>query len=181
MISEQLKFFLAKYLRSKSGGDYTEIELWIQPNPALAPGSPPSNIWSFPSFDRYSFSPYPDIEDDHHDFVKWKADPLKVRPCGGFSRLFFLPNQEINSPRLPGECDAIFCDLDIPIPHMAGMHGSDLPILSVFTTWCQVSTGPRLSPHTTPLESKSVKLPSPSSDDFSKAHLESYIDPPPLH
>ena len=27
MISEQLKFFLAKYLRSKSGGDYTEIEL----------------------------------------------------------------------------------------------------------------------------------------------------------
>ena len=102
-------------------------------------------------------------------------------PGGGFSRLFFLPNQEINSPRLPGECDAIFCDLDIPIPHMAGKHGSDLPILSVFTTWCQVSTGARLSPHTTPLESKSVKLPSPSSDDFSKAHLESYIDPPPLH
>ena len=27
MISEQLKFFLAKYLTSKSGGDYTEIEL----------------------------------------------------------------------------------------------------------------------------------------------------------
>ena len=30
MISEQFKFFLAKYLTSKSGGDYTEIELWIQ-------------------------------------------------------------------------------------------------------------------------------------------------------
>ena len=27
MISEQFKFFLAKYLTSKSGGDYTEIEL----------------------------------------------------------------------------------------------------------------------------------------------------------
>ena len=47
MISEQLKFFLAKYLRSKSGGDYTEIELWIQPNPALAPGSPPQIFGHF--------------------------------------------------------------------------------------------------------------------------------------
>ena len=60
MISEQLKFFLAKYLTSKSGGDYTEIELWIQPNQALALGAP-WNIWRFPSFDRFSFSPSPTL------------------------------------------------------------------------------------------------------------------------
>ena len=60
MISEQLKFFLAKYLRSKSGGDYTEIELWIQPYAALAPGSllkylVISIIWSlfFPPTQKY--------------------------------------------------------------------------------------------------------------------------------
>ena len=33
-------------------------------------------------------------------------------------------------------------------------------VLSVFTHWCQVSSGARISPHTTPPESKSVKLPS---------------------
>ena len=60
MISEQLKFFLAKYLTSKSGGDYTEIELWIQPNPALVPRSQLkylviSIIWSlfFPPTQKY--------------------------------------------------------------------------------------------------------------------------------
>ena len=67
-----------------------------------------------------------------------------------------------------------------PATSTTSTHGPGIPILPVFTTWCQMSSGPRLSPHTTPLESKSVKLPSPASDDFSKAHLESYTDPPPL-
>ena len=106
---------------------------------------------------------------------------LQVRPWRFFSS--FLPPK--SGDKFPTASWRVMpssaVDLDILILHMGGMQGSDVPILSVFTTWCQVSTGPRLSPHTTPLESKSVKLPSPSSDDFSKAHLESYIDPPPLY
>ena len=82
MIPEQFKFFFAKYLTSKSGGgDYTEIELWIQSNAALAPGSPSkylviSIIWSL-----FFFTIPPDIEDGcsadaDDDFVIWKPSPF---------------------------------------------------------------------------------------------------------
>ena len=69
MISEQLKFFLAKYLTSKfGGGDYTEIELWIQPTPALVPGSHLkylviSIIWSL--FFPLTPKDYCSVDDDH--------------------------------------------------------------------------------------------------------------------
>ena len=157
--------------------------------PSIGPGSPLkylviSIIWSFFFF---TF-PRPRLRRDH-DSKNGNQMHLKFFQCKkpryhrtwdpwGFSS-FLSPQSRDKFPSIVCflKSDAIFSDLDL---HMAGIrHLGPVPILSVFTIWCQVSSGPRLSPHTTPLESKSVKLPSPSPDDFSKAHLESYIDPLP--
>lgn len=135
MISEQLKFFLAKYLTSKSGGDYTEIELWIQPNPALAPGSSLkylviSIIWSFFFFTiRWRWL----------QWWRWswfynKPDPfanlLSRKPSSFLPPLCFLEN------------DAIFCDLDILIPHTAACNAPTSPFCPYSPPGVKCQPGP---------------------------------------